>query len=144
MLAQGYITLFTSPYGAPVLFVPKKDGRWRMCVDYRELNRQTISDRYPLPQNDKNDDLLDRLRKGRHFTTLDLASCCQQIVVKEADIPKTVFRMQRAQFEFVVMPFGITNAPATFHQMMNFLFKEELDYFLLAHLDDILIVSQTL
>ena len=141
LLAQGHIRPSASPYGAPVLFVPKKDGRWRMCVDYRALNRQTIRDRYPLPRID---DFLDRLGKARHFTTLDLASGYHQIAVKEEDIPKTAFRTQRGQFEFVVMPFGVTNAPSTFQRMMNSLFKEELDDYVLVYLDDILVFSSTL
>ena len=111
LLAQGHIRPSTSPYGAPVLFVPKKDGRWRMCVDYRALNRQTIRDRYPLPRID---DLLDRLGKAKHFTTLDLATGYHQIAVKNEDIPKTAFRTQRGQFEFVVMPFGVTKCTGDF------------------------------
>ena len=112
-----------------------------MCVDYRTLNKQTICNRYLLPRIDN---LLDRLGKARHFRTLNLASGYHLIAVKEEDIPKTAFRMQRDQFEFVVMPFGVTDAPATFQRMMNVLFKEELDAYALVYLDDSLISLQTL
>ena len=88
--------------------------------------------------------MLDKLGKARHFTTLDLASGYHQIAVKESDIPKTAFRAQRGQFEFIVIPFGVTNAPTTFQRVMNSLFKEELDDFILVYLDDILIFSRTL
>ena len=91
LLAQGHIRPLQSPDGALVSFVPKKDGRWRMCVDYRALNKQTIYERYLLPRID---DLLDILGKARHFTTLDLASSYHQIAVKQEDIPKTAFHMQ--------------------------------------------------
>ena len=107
-----------------------------MCVDYRALNKQTIRDRYPLPRID---DLLDRLGKAKHFSTLNLASGYHQIAVKEQDIPKTTFWTQRGQFEFLVMPFGVANAPATFQRMMNSLFKEELDAFVVVYLGDILV-----
>ena len=108
------------------------------CNDYRTLNKQTIYNRYPLLRID---DLLNRLGKARHFTTLNLASGYHQIAVKEEDIPKTAFRIQRGQFEFIVMPFGVTNALATFQRMLNVLFKEDLDAYILVYLDDIFLFS---
>ena len=139
LLAQGHIRPSQSLYGALILFVPKKESRWHICIDYRALNKQTIKDRYPLPHID---DLLDRLGKARYFSTIDLASDYHQIATKEDDIPKTAFRMHRGHFEFIVMPFGVTNALATFQRLMNKGFARELDAFILVYLDDILIFSK--
>ena len=111
-----------------------------MCVDYRALNKQIVKDRYPLPRID---DLIDRLGRARYFTTLDFASGYHQIAMKNADIHKTTFRTQRGQFEFLVMPFGVMNAPATFQRLMNTIFKDELDAFVSVYLDDILVFSET-
>ena len=141
LLAQGFIRPSCSPYGAPVLFVPKKDGRWRMCIDYRALNKQTIKDRYPLPRIDL---LLDRLGQARVFTKLDLAQGYHQIAMAEDSIAKTAFCTHLGQWEFVVMPFGLCNAPSTFQRLMNKVFAEEINSFVLVYLDDILVYSRSI
>jgi hypothetical protein len=140
MLADGYIRPSVSPYGAPVLFVKKKTGELRLCVDYRMLNKITIKNRYPLPRVDE---LLDRLHSAKYFTKLDLASGYHQIRIAPEDIPKTAFRTRYGHYEYTVMPFGLCNAPATFQRLMNDVFRQQLDKSIIVYLDDILIYSRT-
>ncbi|GKC50040.1 putative reverse transcriptase domain-containing protein, partial [Tanacetum coccineum] len=121
---KGFIRLSHSPWGAPMLFVKKKDRSYRMCIDYRELNKITIKNRYPLPRID---DLFDQLQGACYFSKIDLRSGYHQLRVHEDDIPKTVFRTRYGHFEFTVMPFGLTNALVVFMDLMNRVYKPYLD-----------------
>ncbi|CAI5472253.1 unnamed protein product [Closterium sp. Yama58-4] len=140
LLAKGFIRPSTSPYAAPILFTPKKDGGLRMCIDYRALNRVTIKSRYPIPRTD---DLLDQLRGARYFSKIDLRGGYHQIRVFADDCPKTAFRTRYSSYEFTVMPFGLTNAPSTFQLTMNLIFRDMLDKKVIVYLDDILVYSAT-
>ncbi|GKA62204.1 putative reverse transcriptase domain-containing protein, partial [Tanacetum coccineum] len=137
---KGFIRPRSSPWGAPVLFVKKKDGSFRMCIDYRELNKLTVKNRYPFPRID---DLFDQLQGSQFFTKIDLRSGYHQLRVHEDDIPMTAFRTRYGHFEFTVMPFSLTNVPAVFMDLMNRVCRPYLDKFVLVFIDDILIYSKT-
>jgi hypothetical protein len=138
MLEHQFIRPSESPYGSPVLFSPKKDGGLRFCIDYRWLNKKTIRNQYPLPLPEE---LFDRLGGAKVFSKLDLKAGYWQIPVRSGDVQKTAFKTRWGLYEYLVMPFGVTNAPAQFMNMMNDLLGEYLDRFVLVFLDDILIYS---
>ena len=140
LLSKGFVKTSTSPWGAPVLFVKKKDGNLRLCIDYRQLNKVTIRNQYPLPRID---DLFDQLQGAKVFLKIDLRSGYHQLKLRREDVPKTAFRTRYGHYEFLVMPFGLTNAPAAFMDLMNRVFGPYLDKFVIVFIDDILVYSSS-
>jgi len=150
LFKKGYIRPSVSPWGAPVLFVKNKDGTFRLCIDYRQFNKVTLRNKYPLPRID---DLFYQLRgskvlrclsaSGKVFSKIDLRSGYHKVRIKNEDISKTAFRTRYGHYEFTVVPFGLTKAPATFMCLMNGILRKYLDRFVIVFLDDILIYSKS-
>ena len=140
LLDKGFIRSSTSPWGTLVLFAKKKDKTLRLCIDYRQLNRVTIKNRYPLPRIN---DLFDQLRGARVYSEIDLRTGYHQLRVRGTYIPKTAFRTRYGYFEFIMMPFGLTNAPTAFMDLMHKVFQPYLDQYGVVFVDDILIYSQS-
>jgi hypothetical protein len=133
---KGHICLSVSPWGATVIFVKKKDGTLGMCIDFRQLNKVTIKNKYHFPRID---DLFDQLKSERIFSKIELRSRYHQVMIKEEYINKTTFKTRYGHYEFTVVPFGLSNVPTIFMCLMNGFFREYLDKFFIVFLDDILI-----
>ena len=141
LMDKGYIRPSVSPWGALVLFVRKKDGIRHMCMEYWQLNKLTVKNKYPLPRID---DLFDQVKGATVFSKIDLKSGYHQIQIRDEDIRKTTFRTRYGHYEFVVLPFGLTNAPTTFMNLIHGIFHPYLDKFVLIFIDDILIYSKNM
>jgi hypothetical protein len=130
----------SSPCGNPIVLVQKKDGTWRLCIDYRALNKITIRNRYPIPWID---DLLDQPKGEKYLSRIDLKSWYHQVPIKPSDVWKTTFKSKEGLFEWLVMPFGFTNSTATFIRLTDDILRPFTNSFLVVYFDDILIFSQT-
>ena len=139
LLEKGFIRPSVSPWGAPMLFVKKKDGTLRLCIDYRQLNKLTVKNKYPLPRID---DLFDQLKGASIFSKIDLRSGYHQLRIKDADVHKTTFRKRYGHYESHVRPFGLKNAPVAFMDLMNHVFRPYVDQFVVVYIDDILVYSK--
>ena len=139
LLDKGFVRPSVSAWGAPVLFVKRKDGTLRMCIDYRQINKVTMKNKYPLPRIE---DLFNQLKGASVFSKIDLRSGYYQLRVKDVNVPKIAFRTRYGHYEFLVMPFGLTNAPVAFMDLMNRVFHPYLDQFLVVFIDDILVYSK--
>ena len=139
LLDKGFIRPSVSPWGAPILFVKKKDGTLRMCIDYRQINKETVKNKYPLSRIE---DLFFQLKGEGVFSKIDLRSGYYQLRVKEVDVSKTTFRTRYGHYEFLVMSFGLTNAPAAFMDLMNRVFRSYVDQFVVVFIDDIPVYSK--
>jgi hypothetical protein len=139
LLDLGLIRPSVSPWGTLVIFIRKKDGSWRLCIDYHQLNKATIKNQYPLPRID---DMFDQMKGATVFSKIDMQSWYHQLWIKEDDIPKTTFKMRFVHYEFTVLSFGLTNSPRVFMSLMNGVFREYLDKSIQVFIDDILIYSR--
>ena len=139
LLDKGFIRPSVSPWGAPVLFVKKKDGTLQMCINYRQINKVTVKNKYLLPRIE---DIFDQLKGASVLSKIDLRSGYYQLRVKEVDVPKPAFRTRYGHYEFLVMPFGFTNAPVAFMDLMNRVLHPYLDQFMVVFIDDILVYSK--
>jgi hypothetical protein len=140
LLKKGYIFQSVSPWGAPVFFVKKKDGTLRLCIDFRQLNKVTIKNKYPLPRIDY---LFDQLKGPKIFSKIDIRSGYHRVRIKDGDISKTAFRTRYGHYKFTVVPFGLSNTPVVFMCLMNGVFRDYLDKFVIVFLDEILVYSKS-
>jgi hypothetical protein len=140
LLKKGYIRPSVSPWGAQVIFMKKKDGTLRLCIDFRQLNKVIVKNKYPLPRID---DLFDQLKDAKIFSKIDLRSGYHQVRIKDEDISETAFRTRYGHYEFTVVSFGLSNVPVVFMCLMNGVFRNYLDKFVIVFLDDILVYSKT-